>query len=163
MSSADVVKRYFEAIADRDIDAAVALWAPGGVERLVGQRELTAPDGVRANLGELHGAFPDLSWEVLDMTAGEDRVAVRWRARGTFAGPARFQGFAANGARLEMEGCDVLTVNADGQIEHLDAYVDTGERGAPARTAAAGGLARRSASDPARQRAHPRALVDPGI
>ena len=61
------------------------------------------------------------------MTAGEDRVAVRWRARGTFAGPARFQGFAANGARLEIEGCDVLTVNADGQIEHLDAYVDTGD------------------------------------
>ena len=127
MSSADVVKSYFEAIAARDFDSAVAMWAPGGVERVVGQRELTAPDGVRALLGELHGAFPDLSWDVLDMTAGEDRVAVRWRARGTFAGPARFQGFAANGARVEMEGCDVLTVSADGQIQRLDAYLDTGD------------------------------------
>ncbi len=82
MSTADVVKRYFEAIAARDFESAVAMWAPGGVERVVGQRELTAPDGVRGLLAELHGAFPDLSWEVLDMTAGEDRVAVRRRARG---------------------------------------------------------------------------------
>jgi hydroxyacylglutathione hydrolase len=127
MSSTDVVKRYFDAIADRDFESALALWAPGGVERVVGQRELTAPDGVRAQLGELQGAFPDLSWEVLDMTAGEERVAVRWRACGTFAGPGRFQGFLANGARLEMEGCDVLTINAEDKIERLDAYLDSGD------------------------------------
>jgi steroid delta-isomerase-like uncharacterized protein len=129
MSSADVVKRYFDAVAARDLDAALALWAPGGVERVVGQRELTAPDGVRAQLDELRGAFPDLSWEVLDLIAGEDqgRVAVRWRLSGTFAGPGTFQGFEANGARLDVEGCDVLTVNAEGRIEHLDAYIDSGD------------------------------------
>jgi steroid delta-isomerase-like uncharacterized protein len=129
MSSADVVKRYFEAIASRDFETALSLWAPGGVERVVGQRELSAPDGVRAQMVELHGAFPDLAWEVLDSIADEDqrRVAVRWRATGTFAGPGDFQGFVANGARLEMEGCDVLTVNADEQIERLEAYIDSGD------------------------------------
>jgi hydroxyacylglutathione hydrolase len=127
MSSADVVKRYFEAIAARDLETALSLWAPGGVERVVGQRELTAPDGVRAQMGELHGAFPDLTWEVLDMIADGDRVAVRWRATGTFAGPGNFQGFVANGARLTMEGCDVLTVNAEERIERLEAYVDSGD------------------------------------
>ena len=127
MASADVVRRYFEAVGARDLDTALAMWAPGGVERVVGQRELTAPDGVRAQLGELHGAFPDLAWEVLDLIADGDRVAVRWRATGTFAGPGTFQGFAANGARLEMEGCDVLTLNADQKIERLEAYVDSGD------------------------------------
>jgi len=129
MSSADVVKRYFEAVAARDLDTALSMWAPGGVERVVGQRELTAPDGVRAQLGELHGAFPDLAWEVLDLLADESqsRVAVRWRATGTFAGPRAFQGFVANGARLEMEGCDVLTLNGDQKIERLEAYVDSGD------------------------------------
>jgi steroid delta-isomerase-like uncharacterized protein len=127
MSSADVAKRYFEAVAAHDADAAAACWAPGGIERVVGQREFIAPEGIRAFLGELHGAFPDLSWEVLDVTATEERAAVRWRARGTFAGPARFQGFAANGARIVMEGCDVLTVNADQRIERLDAYLDSGD------------------------------------
>ena len=113
MSSADVATRYFEAVAARDFDAAIALWSPGGIERVVGQRDLIAPDEIRAFLGELHGAFPDLTWEVLDVTASEDRAAVRWRASGTFAGPGRFQGFSPNGARLEMEGCDVLTVTGD--------------------------------------------------
>jgi steroid delta-isomerase-like uncharacterized protein len=128
MSSADVAQRYFDAIATRDLDTALAMWAPGGVERLVGQREVPAPDGVRALHGELNGAFPDLAWELLDLIGGEEnRVAVRWRASGTFAGPGTFQGFVANGAHLEMEGCDVITVNAEEKIQRLDAYVDGGD------------------------------------
>jgi steroid delta-isomerase-like uncharacterized protein len=127
MPSADVATRYFDALAARDIDAAVALWVPGGVERIVGQRELTAPAGIRAFLGELFGAFPDLRYELLDVTAAEERAAVRWRASGTFAGRAAFQGFVANGAHLDLEGCDVLAVNAEDKIEHLDAYIDSGD------------------------------------
>ncbi len=129
MPSEDVARRYFEAVAARDLDAALALWAPGGVERIVGQRDITAPDGVRELQNELNGAFPDLTWETVDIIASarNDRVAVRWRARGTFAGPGTFQGFVANGAHLEMEGCDVLTINAEDKIERLDAYLDSGD------------------------------------
>jgi steroid delta-isomerase-like uncharacterized protein len=128
MSSADVAKGYFEAIASYDLDAALAMWAPGGVERLVGQREFAAPDGVRKLHEEFRGAFPDLSWELLDLIGSdENRVAVRWRAQGTFAGPGIFQGFVANGAHLELEGCDILTVTAEGKLERLDAYFDSGD------------------------------------
>ena len=88
---------------------------------------MTAPADIRAFLGELFGAFPDLEYELLEVTAADRRAAVRWRARGTFAGPGAFQGFRANGARLEMEGCDVLTVNGEDKIEHLDAYLDSGD------------------------------------
>ena len=99
MSSADVARKYFEAIAAPDLDAALALWAPGGTERLVGQRELTAPDGVRELQQELRGAFPDLHWEVLDVIGGSDganRVAVRWRATGKTA-PLKKQADILNG------------------------------------------------------------------
>ncbi len=48
---------------------------------------------------------------------------MRWRARATFAGPGSFQGFAPNGARIDIEGCDVVTV-ANDKIQHNDAYVD---------------------------------------
>jgi hydroxyacylglutathione hydrolase len=128
MSSADVATRYFEALAAHDLDAALACWASGGVERQVGQRELAVPRELRAFMEELHGAFPDLAWEILEVigTEQDQRVAVRWRARGTFAGPGAFQGFVANGAHLDMEGCDVLTINADAKIERLDAYLDSG-------------------------------------
>ena len=126
MAAADTVKRYFEAMGAQDLDAAVALWEPGGVERIVGGPELIAPQGIRQYFGELFAAFPDFGFEVLEAAAGEDRVAVRWRARGPFAGPGRFQGFEPNGARVEIEGCDVVTV-ADGRISHNDAYLDSGD------------------------------------
>ncbi|HET6866621.1 MAG TPA: MBL fold metallo-hydrolase [Solirubrobacteraceae bacterium] len=131
MSSApDLARRYFEAIGARDLDAAMAMWAPGGVERLVGQRELAAPDEIRAFQNELNGAFPDLAWEVLEVIGSDEaetrRVVVQWRAIGTFAGPGTFQGFVANGAHLEMEGCDILAFNAEDKLERLDAYLDSG-------------------------------------
>ena len=46
-TTAEIAKRYFDALARHDLDAVVALWAPGGIERFVGQQELTAPAGVR--------------------------------------------------------------------------------------------------------------------
>ena len=127
-SPTEIAKRYFQAVADRDVDEMVACWAPGGVDRFVGQEEVIAPDGVREYFEGLFAAFPDFRLEVIDTTASRTRVAVRWRASGTFAGPGSFQGFAPNGARIEIEGCDVLTV-ADDLIQHNDAYLDSGEIG----------------------------------
>jgi glyoxylase-like metal-dependent hydrolase (beta-lactamase superfamily II)/predicted ester cyclase len=83
------------------------------------------PDGVRAYFSAVFAAFPDFTLEVLECTSARQRTAVRWRARGTFAGPGTFEGFAANGAKIEIEGCDVLTV-VDDQIQHNDAYLDSG-------------------------------------
>jgi steroid delta-isomerase-like uncharacterized protein len=122
-SPTEIAKSYFQGAADRDVDAMVACWAPGGLERFVGEQEVLAPEGVREYFTELFGAFPDFRFEVLDTTASRTRVAVRWRASGTFAGPGAFQGFAPNGARIEIEGCDVLTI-ADELIQRNDAYFD---------------------------------------
>jgi hydroxyacylglutathione hydrolase len=124
-SATEIAKRYFAALAAHDLDQATTLWAPAAVDRMVGGQELVGPDGVRAYFSALFGAFPDFSLEVLECTSTRQRAAVRWRARGTFAGPGLFEGFAPNGARLELEGCDVLTVSDD-LIQHNDAYIDTG-------------------------------------
>jgi steroid delta-isomerase-like uncharacterized protein len=125
-TTADVAKRYFTALSEHDLDAAAACWAPGSIDRLVGGPELVAPDGVNEYFGQLFGAFPDFRLEILEMTTNRGRTAVRWRATGTFAGPGAFQGFEPNGARLSLEGCDVVTVT-DGQITHNDAYIDSGD------------------------------------
>jgi len=125
-STADIAKRYFDALAAHDLDAATACWAPGGVDRFVGSQELIAPGGVRGYFASLFHAFPDFRIEVIDQTTDGDRTAVRWRAAGTFAGPGMFQGFAPNGATIEIEGCDVLSIG-DELIEHNDAYIDTGD------------------------------------
>ncbi|MBV9915515.1 MAG: ester cyclase [Solirubrobacterales bacterium] len=124
MAPSDIARRYFDALSARDVDAAVACWATGAVDRMVGQQDLVAPEGVRQYLAELFGAFPDGHFEVLDLIAAGKRIAVRWRARGTFAGPGRFQGFEPNHATLDIEGCDVFTIAGD-SIQGNDAYFDS--------------------------------------
>jgi glyoxylase-like metal-dependent hydrolase (beta-lactamase superfamily II)/predicted ester cyclase len=126
MTATETVERYFQAMGARDLDAACGMWEPGGIERIVGQEELVAPAGVRTYFAELFAAFPDFKFEVLETTATDDRVAVRWGARGTFAGPARFQGFEPNGAQVEIEGCDIVTVR-EGRIARNEAYLDSGD------------------------------------
>ncbi|HWD70144.1 MAG TPA: ester cyclase [Solirubrobacteraceae bacterium] len=127
MASSSVIARsYFDALAQRDVDAAVACWKPGGLERLIGQGELTAPDGVRDYFSGLFAAFPDFAFELIDTTTQRERCSVRWRATATFAGPGRFQGFAPNGRRIAIEGCDVVEVVED-QIVANTAYLDGSE------------------------------------
>lgn len=118
-----VARRYFDAVGARDVDAMVACWKPGGLDRLHGQAEFVAPDGLRAWFEELFGALPDAKMEVLSTTAEGDRCAVRWRLTGTFAGPGRFQGFEPTGGRIDVEGCDLLTME-DGLVVANEAYTD---------------------------------------
>jgi hydroxyacylglutathione hydrolase len=125
-NAGEIATRYFEAVGRQDLDAAVAVWQPGGTDRLVGDRELTAPHEIRAYFGEIFAAFPDFTLRVVEITAGEERAAVRWRAQATFAGPGSYYGFAPNHARITLEGCDVVTVR-DGLIVHNDAYTDSGD------------------------------------
>jgi steroid delta-isomerase-like uncharacterized protein len=123
---AEIVSRYFAALNDHDLAAAGDLWEESGVDRFVGQQDVVGPAGVRRYFKELFDAFPDFSLEVLEFVPADGRVTVRYEAHGTFAGPGRFQGFEPNGARIAIEGCDVVTVEGD-LIRHNDAYIDTGE------------------------------------
>ena len=119
-----VARRYFEAIAARDLDAAVAMWAEGGRENVRGQVEVTAPDGVRGFIGGLLDAFPDMRFEVITMTTQEDRCAVQWRLSGTFAGPGALSGIEPTGHPVQLEGLDLLTIS-EGLIRSNDAFPDS--------------------------------------
>ena len=63
-----------------------------------------------------------MQFEVLDLVSEGNQVAVRWRSTGTFCG-APFQGIDPTGARLDLEGIDMLTIE-DGLIRRNDAYYD---------------------------------------
>lgn len=119
----EIAKRYFRALNDHDLEAAGACWAEHGVDRFVGQEEVIGPAGIRQYFRELLAAFPDFSIEALEVTSARQRTAVRWRARGTFAGPGNYRGLEPTGAQIEIEGCDVLTIEDD-LIERGDAYLD---------------------------------------
>jgi hydroxyacylglutathione hydrolase len=121
--TASVARRYFEAIDAKDLDGAVALWADGGRENVRGQVDVLAPEGVREFIGGLLAAIPDLNFEIVSITSEGERCAVQWRVRGTFAGPASFNGIAPTGSPIELEGIDLLTIK-DGLIQSNDAFSD---------------------------------------
>ncbi len=120
--AAEVGLRYYDAIARRDLDAAAACWAPGGIDHVAPVGELRVPDEWRVYFGSLFAACPDFRYEVLGVVSEGDRVAVQWRAGGTFA-RGRFQGIRATGGRVDSEGIDLVTT-ADGLIQRLDSYWD---------------------------------------
>jgi glyoxylase-like metal-dependent hydrolase (beta-lactamase superfamily II)/predicted ester cyclase len=124
MSTKAVATAYFDALTRRDVDAMVALWRPGGREFIRGQIDTTAPDGVRAFFTELFNAVPDFDLRVDDMVVQKDRVAVRWTATGTFCGDSPFKGIQPNGARIRLEGLDLLQISDD-LIDGNDAFSDS--------------------------------------
>ena len=119
---AKVARAYFDAIAARDLDRMVAHWAPGAIDNIVSVGEMPAPEGIRAFFSELFTAVPDMKFEVLDLIAARNQAAVRWRATGTFCG-GPLQGVEPTGARLHLEGMDLLTVEK-GLIQRNEAYND---------------------------------------
>lgn len=122
-SPAEVVGAYFDALAEKDLDAIPPLWERGAPDNFVGVAELRAPEEIQAFFGEIMAAIPDFRLEVLETVAEGERVAVRWRMTGTFDGPGRFQGFAPTGASLDLTGFDLLTVR-DGLIRSNHAYAN---------------------------------------
>ena len=124
--TATVARAYFEAVGRRDLDAMEAFYEEGGSGEIHGLVELTVPGTYRPWFANLFQAFPDFEFEILDVVSTGEKAAVRWRARGGFTGPVRFEGLEANGARVDVQGCDVLTIR-DGRIHRNDAYMNGAE------------------------------------
>jgi glyoxylase-like metal-dependent hydrolase (beta-lactamase superfamily II)/predicted ester cyclase len=124
--AARVAREYFESLARADSGAPQRFYAPGARGHIHGVVGPVDADGGRAFFAEVFGAFPDWRFEILDLIADGERAAVRWRARGTFAGPGTFLGFEPNGARVDLEGQDMVWVR-DGRIQRLEAYMNGAE------------------------------------
>jgi predicted ester cyclase len=118
---AEVARSYFEAVARQDLDAMEAHYDPRGEGPIHGLVNLKQGENYRPWFANLFRAFPDWTFEVLNLVADEERAAVEWRARGTFDGDANFEGMEPNGSKVDVQGCDMVTVR-DGRIIHLDAY-----------------------------------------
>lgn len=122
-----VARAYFGALAEHDLDAAEALWKPGGIDRIVGMAEFAVPSpDFRAFFGSLFAAAPDFTFEILSVTAQKDTAATRYVARATFDGSGKFEGLSPNGAVVAVEGCDVTEV-ADGLIVANHGYLNGAE------------------------------------
>jgi predicted ester cyclase len=75
------------------------------------------PEGVLAWHADRRESFPDLAYEVVDVVADDDRVAVRWRAAGTQRG--RFGPVPPTGRPVAYAGATFLRFDADGKIVNV--------------------------------------------
>src|SRR5881392_680766 len=103
-----VAREYFAALGRAEADAPRRYYAADGVGHIHGVVGPALPDESVAFFEEVFGAFPDWRFEIVELVAEGDGAAVRWSARGTFAGPGSFMGFEPNGARVDIEGMDML-------------------------------------------------------
>jgi steroid delta-isomerase-like uncharacterized protein len=118
-----IARAYFEAVAARDLDAMTSFYEPGGTGEIHGLVELTVPHSYRAWFANLFAAVTDFHFEILAVIAEDERAAVRWRLTGTFDGDAQFEGLDPTGAKIDISGCDVLTIR-NGKIQRNDAYLN---------------------------------------
>ncbi len=122
-STNEIATRYFECVARQDIDGMIECWRPGSRANFVGMEQLRAPEDYRSWFGNLFSCFPDFHLKAQEIIADGDRASVHWRATGTFDGEGTFEGFKPNGARIDIEGVDILTLE-DGLIVHITAILN---------------------------------------
>lgn len=114
-----VVRRYFAAMAERDIEGAVSLASTDLVNHAA-IPEAQGRDGLRRILTKLTKAMPDLTVTCEDMIAEGDKVVCRVRVRGTQTGPfemVRMQ-LPATGRETSTEQLHVFRVVDGVLVEH---------------------------------------------
>jgi steroid delta-isomerase-like uncharacterized protein len=124
-ATAEVARSYFDAVGRHDLDAMEAHYRPGPIGRIHGMVELVTGTGgsYRAWFTNVFAAFPDFNLEILDLIAEGNKAAVRYRLTGTFNGTARFEGLDPNGTSIDVQGCDVVTVD-DGLLVDNQAFIN---------------------------------------
>ena len=112
-----VVRRFFkDVLNNQDEKAAGHLVDPAVV---VHHPMLPGGNGTFADvmklMTEFRKGFPDLVYTVEDLVGENDKVAARWRARGTHRG--EFNGRAATERQVTVTGTDIFAIVNDRIVE----------------------------------------------
>lgn len=111
-----IVRRRFEAINDGDVDELVAGIADDFVGHgFGGSKTLEGPEAYATFIEDLHEAFDELYYEIEDVVAGTDTMAVRWTVSGVHEGT--FLGVEPTGTTVETTGMTVERFDGDQVVE----------------------------------------------
>ena len=111
---AALVRRLYAAVNGGDVAALDALFAPDYVRHDPDSPALpTGSAGFRQLIAAYRAAFPDLQVTIDDLITGDEKVVVRWTARGTHRGA--FLGQPPTGATVSFTGISIYRL-AGGRI-----------------------------------------------
>jgi len=114
---------YLAAWNDRDAVRIASFFAEEAVYEDLGAGEVVGGrEGIRAHATAIHRGFPDLRFELVRASHGEDFTAGEWRSRMTHLG--EFSGLAPTGRVVESAGVDVATLDGEGRIIRLSSFYD---------------------------------------
>jgi steroid delta-isomerase-like uncharacterized protein len=122
----ETIGRYNDAWNAHDLDAIIALHAPDMVfeNHTAGERAEGAD--VRAHIGRIFEAWPDIAFETRRLYVREDLVVQEWTASATHTRALRRGELIApaSGKRVRWQGLDVIPFE-DGLVKRKDVYSDS--------------------------------------
>ena len=95
-------------LAEELIDATAEFSTPVSKEKLYGGA------GYLSVVDFMRQSFSDIRWEIVDMVADDNKVAVHWTCSGTHDG--NFMGLAPTGKKFSFSVMNFYYFNADGKI-----------------------------------------------
>lgn len=117
----DTVRRLYRALEAGDLDVADDLFTADFVTSEGEHQNIRGPQGFKEAIREVHAAYRDPSFEILDIVGEGDAVTVRWRMRAGHAG--EMFGFAPTGRPLSMEAFALFRFVGD-RISERHAVID---------------------------------------
>ena len=121
-----LIERYNGAWNAHDLDAIVALHAPGMVFENHTAGERADGEAVREHIARIFESWPDLAFTTRSLRACDDFAVCEWTATATHQRPLRRGDLVAEptGRVLEWRGVDVFAIS-DGTIARKDVYSDS--------------------------------------
>jgi steroid delta-isomerase-like uncharacterized protein len=122
-----VIARYNDAWNAQDVDAIMAMHAPGMVFENHTAGERAEGEAVREHIASIFRAWPDLRFQSRRMYVRDGLVVQEWTASATHTSPLRRGEIEAppSGRRLEWKGVDVMPFDEEGRLLRKDVYSDS--------------------------------------
>ena len=76
--------------------------------------DAVGPAQIKHEIKYFRSVFPDLKYDIVEISGEEDKVWIRYKATGTQKGSV--WGFGPTGTEVEFEGATILYINSEGKI-----------------------------------------------
>ena len=123
----ETIDRYNAAWNAHDVDAIVAMHAPGMVFHNHTAGESAEGDEVREHIASIFRTWPDIAFETVRLYVGDAIVTQEWRATATHSAQMKRGDLVAEptGRTISWEGVDVMPFDDDGLLLRKDVYSDS--------------------------------------
>ena len=121
------IDRYNAAWNAHDVDAIVAMHAPGMVFHNHTAGESATGDEVREHIASIFRTWPDITFETVRLYVRDGVVTQEWRATATHSAQMTRGDLVAEptGRTISWEGVDVIPFDDDGLLLRKDVYSDS--------------------------------------